>query len=136
LIDGHLLHLAAAGDGDDAEMKSSTGTEGPALSFLHVLTFLSNSFVMLYMYRSRRKGSASEIQGESVHSWAKRVAPRTVEGLKGHGTPSQVKRSEQTRLDRSTVQVRTSSKAEIGMYCERSLAVRCLTMPYVHYMHD
>lgn len=130
------MYLAAAGDGDDAEMKSATVIEGPALSFLHVLTFLSNSSAVLYMYRGRRKGSTPEIQGESVHPWTKRVSPRTVEGFKRHGTPSQVKRSKQTRLVRSTVQVRTSSQTEIGMYYERSLAVGSFTMPYVQYMRD
>ena len=59
-----------------------------------------------------------------------------MEGLEGHGTPSQVKRSKQTRLDRSTVQVRTSPQTEIGMYYERFLAVRSFTMPYVQYMRD
>jgi len=106
---------AAAGDGDDAE---TTVIEGPAVSFLHVLTVLSNSSAMLCMYRCRWKCS-SENQGESVYSWSKRVASRAVEGLKGHGTTSPVKRNEQTRLSRSTVQVRTSSETEIGIYYGR-----------------
>src|SRR5258708_4835481 len=99
-------------------MISSTVLEGLAVSFLHVLTVLSNSPVMLYMCRDRWKGS-SEIQGESVYSWTKRVASRTMEDFKRHVTTSQVKRNEQTRLSRSTVQVRASSKTEIGIYYRR-----------------
>ena len=83
-------------------MVSSTVIEGPAVSFLHVFILLSNSSAMSYMYRGRRKCS-SEIQGEGVHSWSKRVASRTVADLKGHDTTTQVKGNEQTRLSRSTV---------------------------------
>lgn len=78
------------------------------------------------MCRSKWKGS-SEIQGESVYSWSKGVASRTMEDFKRHGTTSQVKRNEQTRLSRSTVQVRASSKTEIGIYYGRFCSWVCST---------
>ena len=89
---------------------------------------------MLYMYRGRRKSSSSEIQWKSVYSWSKRVTSRTVEDLKGHDTPSQIKRIEQTRLNRSTVQVRASSKTQIGTHWAHLLCCGLLRRMYFVYM--
>ena len=94
------LDVAAkdAGPGVDAEMESSPTAEGAFSAYPRLMSKFSAAclicFVRNVIYRLGWKDDVRETYGENFNSWTKRVASRTVEGLEGHDTATQVKGNE------------------------------------------
>jgi hypothetical protein len=96
-----------------------SSTEGPCFAAFSThqksFTYVVWSRFSNYSYRGRWDG-VGETYEENFDTWAERVASRTLEGLEGYDTPTQIEGNEQTGHHCLAVQARAFSQEAIGAW--------------------